>query len=117
MARPTTKKRKAGKISIVEKGDLFGWRVTGDDGKPVKPRFGKVKVHSSMADVALELGVSRKVLQNYLKSMADRNKVGSRQAHRMESLSSRSHRGVRRTIKAKRDSVGGAGSGLAEDLG
>lgn len=123
MARPASSKRsRPGRVSIIgSDGDKLAWRVTGDDGKPLRPRFGKVIIHGGAADAGM-FRMSSKAIQDALKeilqaepAVAPKGK-GSRQKRGYGVTGiGRSHEILMRSMRAK----GGASKsdrGLAEEL-
>jgi len=107
----------ADSVSIVGFGENdFGWRVTGEDGRPLKPRFGKVIVHG--ASDAAKLRVSAEAMQRALKAIAESGKGGklrSRRGHYPLQLHG-VHDVVSRTVKSKRGAASRGDPGLAKEF-
>ena len=73
MARTAWKKTRPVEVSIVGlEGGGLGWRVTDDDGTPLKLSFGTVLASPLLSEESPELQVSNKAIDKVLKAYAER---------------------------------------------
>lgn len=73
MARVSLKKRKRGKVYVIDlKEGGLGWQAIDQDGTPVKSRFGRVFVPYSMSKDSPEYQTSSRAIDKALKAWAEK---------------------------------------------